>query len=448
MKTAACSRRVPKFAAANAGMFSAAVDMAVPRQAAAWPCHPGCEEPSTQVLGRRLMHADRWTAILLCLLAWSSAGAAQTTAPARPVEAATRPAIIDYQRGIRINWKDRQVEVQGQVVLRQGALELFACSPLTREHESIVCINARPLHLFQALGLIGLTPGHPSSFNPATGRYTPAEGDPVEIDVQYLANGQLRREPIERWMRYVRPGDKPGSGRDLEPQPWVFAGSYTTEGSTFAADPEGTVIALVDFASALIALPDYHSESNAELWLEPATERIPPLYTPCTLIFRQGPIRLVLDSAGRIRLSERLVSMAEATAVLRGLYRENSGARFRLTVDPQCPADREAAFLAIVDLLRIPREDVVVTRANTSPVVGYDPTAMAHWVHRTTQPAGDNPASLPAWNRATSKVAGELATRARIFQARSEDIAAYLRQLALSFGASPATSSAPATQMH
>ena len=392
------------------------------------------------------MQAGRPMAVLLCLAAWSSDGTAQVTTSSRPVEAATRPAKVDYQRGIRINWPDRQVEVEAQVVLRQGALELFACSPLTREHESIVCISARPLHLFQALGLVGLIPGHPSSFDHTTQQYTPAEGDPVEIEVQYLANGQVRREPIERWMRHVQPGDKPGSGRDLEPQPWVFAGSYTAKGTTFAADPEGTVIALVDFASALIALPDYHSESNAELWLEPATDRIPPLYTPCTLIFRQGPTRLKLDSAGRIYVSQRLASMAEATATLRQLHQENPGVRFRLTIDPQCPTDRETAFLAIVDLLHIPREQIVLTRANTSSTVGYDPKAMSHWVHETTQPAGDDPASRPAWNRATTKAAAELATRARILQARSEDLAGYLRQLASGLGEHPTTSSAPATR--
>ena len=111
-----------------------------------------------------------------------NAVAAQLT-ESRPTPTTTQPKIIDYQRGVRINWRDREVEVDGQVVLREGALELFACSPLTREHESIVCVDARPLHIYQALGLIGLNPGRPSYFDPDTRRYYPARGDPVEIEV-------------------------------------------------------------------------------------------------------------------------------------------------------------------------------------------------------------------------------------------------------------------------
>ena len=72
------------------------------------------------------------------------------------------------------------------------------------------------------------------------------EGD-VEIEVQYLLDGKMRREPIERWMRHVRPGNDPGQGTDIEPLPWVFAGSYTTDNGVFAADPEGAVIAVVVF---------------------------------------------------------------------------------------------------------------------------------------------------------------------------------------------------------
>ena len=53
-----------------------------------------------------------------------------------------------FMPGVRINWQDREVEVAGVVVLREGMLALFASSPGTREHESIVRINARPMHVY------------------------------------------------------------------------------------------------------------------------------------------------------------------------------------------------------------------------------------------------------------------------------------------------------------
>ena len=81
----------------------------------------------------------------------------------RAATPASRPAgrIVDFQPGIRIDFAKKHVEVAARVVLREGVLELFACSRGTREHESVVAIASRPLHVFEALGLIGLTPGTP-----------------------------------------------------------------------------------------------------------------------------------------------------------------------------------------------------------------------------------------------------------------------------------------------
>src|ERR1043166_8218583 len=48
--------------------------------------------------------------------------------------AASRP----FQPGVRIDWEQKAVEIDARVVLREGPLELFACSPQTKEHESIL----------------------------------------------------------------------------------------------------------------------------------------------------------------------------------------------------------------------------------------------------------------------------------------------------------------------
>jgi len=86
--------------------------------------------------------------------------------PASPL---TADNVRPFADGIQINWTRKQVEVEATVVLREGPLELLACSPNTREHESILVIEARPLHIFKAMGLIGLQPGKPvrSSRRPA-----------------------------------------------------------------------------------------------------------------------------------------------------------------------------------------------------------------------------------------------------------------------------------------
>jgi hypothetical protein len=199
-------------------------------------------------------------------------------------QSATRPATQPasagpkaYVEGIRIDWQKQIVELDATICLRQGALELFACSPHTKEHESIVVIHARPLHIFEALGLIGLTPGAPPSYDPATDRSTPARGDKVRIEVATSDAGQERVFGIHEWMRSSK------DGQPMAPRDWVFAGSRKLENGHFAADSEGTLICVVDFDTALIALPESHTSDDAELWLEANTERIPPRGTKCVV---------------------------------------------------------------------------------------------------------------------------------------------------------------------
>lgn len=381
-------------------------------------------------LTRRLLRVPGLAGLLLGSLTPLSMAKAQQAPGSSPAEPVPHPSAIEFQPGVRIDWRTRQVEVQGRVILREGPIELFACSPRTREHESIVCIDARPMHVFQALGLIGLTPGHPSRFEPQTREYRPATGDPVEIEVQYTTDGQVRREPISRWMRHARTGDPARAGSDVEDMPWVFAGSYLTDHGVFAADPEGTVISLVDFGSSLIALPEYHSDSNAELWLEPATERIPPLMTRCTLIFRPGPILIDLDAAGRVRLSGRTLTLAETAEALRERLHEDPRARFRLRVDPRCPPDRESALLTIMDLVRIPRESLTVYRTSVSSPLHHDSEALARWMRSFLTTETVPSASRPTAVAAPRLIAADLAARVRLSRTGLDELLTGLRQAA------------------
>jgi len=202
---------------------------------------------------------------------------------------ASRPAgrTVPLYPGVVINWAERQVELEASVVMRQGPLELFACSPRTREYESILRVRARPWHIYLAMGLIGLRPGHPPYWDAGQKRMVPATGDRVDLFVRYpcpegadSGTAAERTVPIRAWMR-MRNTKAPMPRRS-----WVFAGSVRFEDGAFAADVEGTVVTVVDFASALIALSESHTADNASLWLEPDPQRIPPVGTRCTLLIR------------------------------------------------------------------------------------------------------------------------------------------------------------------
>ena len=138
-------------------------------------------------------------------------------------------------------------------MLRSGPLELLACSPKTREHESILVVDARPLHVYQALGLIGLAPGSPSRFDEASRKSIPPSGEPTVVEVRFRLAGGEQTVPAEKWLLDVKTKQSPESLN------WVFAGSKTLEDGRFLADLDGTVVCVVDFDSALVAVGETHS---------------------------------------------------------------------------------------------------------------------------------------------------------------------------------------------
>ena len=120
-----------------------------------------------------------------------------------------------FMPGVWINWQEREVEVQAWVVLREGMLELFACSPLTREHESILRVDALPSHIYQALGLIGLEAGSPPAWDEAAQRAQPATGPRLAIRVRYAKDRRVFTERIQHWLWDV------GRDQPAPPTRWV-----------------------------------------------------------------------------------------------------------------------------------------------------------------------------------------------------------------------------------
>jgi hypothetical protein len=175
-----------------------------------------------------------------------------------------------------------QVEIEAKVILREGALELFAYSkaPVPKEHESILLMQAKPQAIYQALGLIGLTPGQTTRYFPETHKTRPASGDPVDVLVRCEKNGK----PVERsacdWMLDMK------TKQAMARTPWLFTGSERDANGAFEADIEGTIVTVVDFPSSLLSIPASHTSSDSDLWLTANTAEIPPKDTPVTLILR------------------------------------------------------------------------------------------------------------------------------------------------------------------
>ncbi len=268
--------------------------------------------------------------VAVALAALATSSVAQPTKPRE--DGSGQAPSGTFAPGVRIDWQARAVEVEARVALRAGPLELLACTPNTREHESVLVVLARPMHIYQALGLIGVEPGHPIRYNAKTETTDPPTGQRLTLSVRFREGAKVHVYPARELMRLVGREDPPPTLR------WVFAGSRTFPSGRYGADADGTVACVVDFDTAVIALDTRHSADNQQLWLEANTPRIPPVGTPATLIIRalqQGiGLTATLDRDSRLRFEGRVVSPAELAARMRSGSLGSAPLRLILQADP------------------------------------------------------------------------------------------------------------------
>ncbi len=284
-----------------------------------------------------------------------------------------------FMPGVRINWPNREVEVAGVVVLREGMLELFACSPDTREHESIVRISARPTHVYQALGLLGLEPGSPPRWDPEMERGFAATGPRLRLRVRYQRDGRLYTDEIHRWMWNIMT-DEPAP-----PAQWVFSGSLRDDRGRLAVAFEGTVVCVVDFQAALISLPQSYSDSNEDLWLRPHAERIPPLGTPCVLLIQAVPEshRIIrIGRYGRLTFDGRQVGRVELAAELARDLSTYPELTIEVVANPTALQADIEAVLKIAGRAGVPTERCTATREDQEPAVDLKADAIITLLRR------------------------------------------------------------------
>jgi len=202
-----------------------------------------------------------------------------TVPPKLPApDAATRLAPnydcwLDAKRGV--------VLVDGQVSLRRGMLEMFACIRNTKEHEAVVSANTQAFLVHAALLRLGAEPGHPAQFVP---EFKPPAGTEIDVSVEWLdLQGKLQTVKAQDWVRDMKTGK-------AMTYPWVFAGSrfWTDEetGKQYYQAEGGDFICVSNFGTAALDIPVESSQSNDALEFEAFTERIPPLGTPVRLVLK------------------------------------------------------------------------------------------------------------------------------------------------------------------
>ena len=254
-----------------------------------------------------------------------------------------REGTVRYDK-VRHDKEARRVYLKAQVALRQGSLEMLCCLKQTKEHESILSLDARAKEVHAGLLAVGATPGKPVQYDP---EYQPPTGQKIAIFVNWTDEaGKAHRAPAQSWVRqavnrfWAVKMDALPKGLELPANTelrfdrklkelswygpmsaaqkkqflalsndkdyraaiesfyeqsqskemkadWVFAGSgfYIDEETglkSYLAEG-GDLICVANFADATIdvAIPSSADDSNRNF--EAYTERIPPKGTPVTI---------------------------------------------------------------------------------------------------------------------------------------------------------------------
>ena len=178
--------------------------------------------------------------------------------------------------GIQLNLKERCIDVNATVCLHKGLLELVACTKGSKEHESILSIAARPMHIHTAMLLMGARPGTPALRKARDGalkRWIPVEpaGDSVRVSLVFPdSKGKPQEHPLSKFISPAQPDEISGipMNKKLEtfPASFLFAGSHLVENGPgpkkYVCEQSGNVISISTFGDELLCLPGIHGHQN------------------------------------------------------------------------------------------------------------------------------------------------------------------------------------------
>lgn len=243
------------------------------------------------------MNALFKSAVFLILLFTSNRSTAEDRTPNQPIR---KPVKLP---GVVIDFEKRCVDLEASVCLSDGFLELIACGEGTKEHESIVAVHARPMHIHTALLLLGANNGNPAMRKKVGERdkrwaNVPPRGDAITAHLLFHdSEGKMLERPIrdfitrsdERFDESEEETDKNQTHRF--PDTFLFAGSHlrdTGKGRPreYLADVSGNVISIVTFGDEILCLPEIQSPSNGALTWQIDSTYLPAVGTKVTLRLR------------------------------------------------------------------------------------------------------------------------------------------------------------------
>ena len=205
---------------------------------------------------------------------------AKTNAPFVPlVEQPDTLRRLDPIEPVWVTPDRKQVVLGGEICLREGLLEFFACRTRSKEHESIVALNVKPRLIHAALLVIGAKPGKPARFDPV---FVPPSGEEIDIRIRWKdESGHVSDISAQEMVREAKT-------KKVMQVPWVFTGGLfgtDPEGKKYyLADISGEIFGVSNFPGSVLDVPFESSANNDNLYYEPNTPKIPAVGTPVTLL--------------------------------------------------------------------------------------------------------------------------------------------------------------------
>jgi len=221
-----------------------------------------------------------------------------------------------------VDFEHQYVDVEATVCMEKGLLEVVACTPDTKEHESLVTVKAAPMHIHTGLVMLGAECGNPfmrKEIEDADGRRmveVPAKGDLVKVSLVYEdAEGKAVERSVSDFIRHARKENADGEvdaraepGKEADPKAeerltdsFVFAGSIIYEPDSgkpqYLADESGDVITISTFGDDMLCLPFELSSANEALEWEVDPTHLPKVGTKLTLRLR--PVKAGKEDQGQ-----------------------------------------------------------------------------------------------------------------------------------------------------
>ncbi|MCS6859293.1 MAG: YdjY domain-containing protein [Abditibacteriales bacterium] len=183
-------------------------------------------------------------AFSLSLCCFLYAASASTQKPPPPAQKITDHV---YRIGqVIVDTKAKTVTCEGKVNMQKGAIDYLAVASKGKLHESVLELDAEPIHLNIALLLLGLKAGENLQEH---GDPTPPQGDRVDILVSWEDNNGKRREVrIEELAWEVE------KKRPMERTSFVFTGGRIVDGR-FTPQEERSLVAVYSDADTLLNNP-------------------------------------------------------------------------------------------------------------------------------------------------------------------------------------------------